>query len=273
MHNIFKYLYTSIFCVLIAGHVTAQNADSLVYSHHAVRSFGIVFPRLNCPLLSPLNHSGCALSFHSIRFRDKPKYLTQIQLCFEPGLLYNHVNDSYVTSLIFRGDWSSYRHVTDKKRALRFLCGLNIDAGINIYLKDDNVNNPVAYFFNLSASPSIMGKYRFNVGKSSIELGQQIDLPVGSLVSSSGYSTSVPYALTEHEADFFDAMRLVSFGSFSKYTGTTTVDITPPLAQRHKWPSLRITYIFSGMHYRIDDFSIHAVNHTIMAGGIFHLFR
>ncbi len=257
----------------MAFSVSAQPVDTLTYSHQSVRSIGIAFPALNYSFLSPLNHSGYALAFHSVRFREKPKYLNQIQLHSEFGLLYNDANDSYITSLSFRGDWSRHWNVTDKRRALRLLCGFSVGAGVDVYLKEDNTNNPLAYFFNLSASPSVLGKYRFRAGKATLELGQQIDVPIGSLVSSSGYSSSVPHGLTEEDADFFDAMRLVSFAGFNKYVGITTLDIIPSAEKRHQLPALRISYIFSGVNYDNNGMTIKSIDHLFMFGAIFRLFR
>ncbi len=255
------------------GHVKAQQTDTLVYAHQSVRSIGFAFPALNYSLLSPLNHSGYALAFHSTRFREKPKYLSQFHLHFELGILYNNANDSYITPLSFQSGWSRHWYVTDKAQPFRLLCGTGIDAGINIYLKEDNTNNPLAYFFNLSVSPSIMAKYRFNAGSTKFELAQQIDVPVGSLISSSGYSTILPYSLTEKDANFFDAIRLVSFDSFRKCRAVSSLDIIPSLDKRHKWPSLRVSYVFSGANYQNKDLTIKSIDHMILFGAIFHLFR
>lgn len=118
-----------------------------------------------------------------------------------------------------------------------------------------------------------MGKYRFHVGKTGIELGQQIDMPVASLVSSSGYSSSLPYFMTEEDASFFEALRFVSIGGFRKYVGTTSIDIIPSVEKRRKWPSIRISYTFSGMNYDVNDVSVQSVDHIILVGAIFRLFR
>ena len=273
MHITVKYLCITAFCLLIIGRVAAQNADTLVYRNQSVRSVGVGFPSVNYPMLSPLNYSGYSLSFHSTRFRDKPKYLTQFQMHSELGLLYNDANDSYITTLGFNGGWSRHWYITDRTRPLRLMLGGGVDAGVDLYLKEDNTNNPLAYFFNISVSPGILVKYRINTGKTKFELGQQIDVPVGSLVSSSGYSTILPHELIEKDADFFDAMRLVSFGSLKKCMSITSLDITPSLEKRQNWPVFRISYMFSGMKYSNGDFTIKSVEHVILFGAIFHLFR
>ncbi len=273
MHVTLKYLYITLFCISAIGRLSAQQVDSSTYSHRSVRSAGIAFPGLNYPLLSPLNHTGYAIGFHSTRFRERPKSLTQFQLHSEFGLLYNNVNDSYITSLSFRGNLSRHWNITDKTRPLRLLFGAAVDGGIDIYLKEDNTNNPMAYFFNLSLSPTALVKYRFRAGKTTLELGQQIDLPVGSLISTSDYSVSMPYALTEKEADFFDAMRLVSLNDLVKCKTISTLDIIPSAEKRRKLPVLRITYIFSGMKYTSNDVSIKSVDHIFLFGAIFNLFR
>jgi len=68
-------------------------------------------------------------------------------------------------------------------------------------------------------------------------------------------------------------MRLVSLGSLKKCVTITTLDITPELKQREKWPVFRITYIFSGMNYKNGDFTIKSADHLFLFGAIFHLFR
>jgi hypothetical protein len=259
--------------MMIVGRVAAQNPDTLIYRSQSVRSIGAGFPSVNYSLLSPLNHSGYSLSFHSTRFRERPKHLTQFQFHFELGLLYNDANDSYITSLGFNNNWARHWHVTDRNRPLRLMAGGGADMGVDIYLKEDNTNNPLAYFFNLSVSPNILVKYRFNINKTKLELGQQIDVPVGSLVSSSGYSTMLPDGLTEKDASFFDAMRFVSFGSLKRSVTITSLDITPSLERRRKWPVFRVSYVFSGMNYSNGDFSIKSVDHIILFGAIFYLFR
>ncbi len=268
-----KFLYVTLFCLSLACVLPAQTIDTLVYSHQLVRSVGVTFPSLNYPLLSPLNHSGYGLAFHSTRFHEKANYLNQFQTHLELGLLYNNANDSYITSLGFRGDWSRHWHVTDRSRAFRLLCGASFNGGIDIYLKEDNTNNPLAYFFSLSISPSMLAKYRFNIGKMTIDLGQQFDVPIGSLTSSSEYSTMLPHAFIEEDVSFFDALQLVSLGSYRKYVGITTVDIIPSLGKKKKWSSFRISYILTGMNYEQPDFMIRSVDHIIMVGAIFHLFR
>ena len=268
-----RYLFIIFFAASLSYIVSAQDVDSLDYSHRFARSIGVAFPSLNYPLLSELNYSGYALGFHSVRFREKKNFLNQIQLHSEIGVLYNRANDSYIASLDFRGDWSRHWYVTERAQAFRLLCGLGVNAGIGVYMKEGNNNNPLAYFFNLSVSPSVLAKYRFHIGNTEIDLGQQIDVPAASLVSYSGYSSSLPYALVEDEANFFDAMTLTSFKSYKKYAGISTIDIIPSREGRRKCPSLRITYICSGMNYKRNDISIKSVDHSIMIGAIFRMFR
>jgi hypothetical protein len=251
----------------------AAHPDSLIYRSQSVRSIGVGFPSINYSLLSPLNHSGYSLGSHSTRFRKKPNSLTQFQLHFELGLLYNNANDSYITTLGFNSSWSRHWYVTDRSRPLRLMLGGAADVGVNIYLKEDNTNNPLAYFFNLSVSPSILVQYRFNIHKTKFELGQQIEAPAGSLISSSGYSSVLPPGFAEKDADFFDAMRTVSFGSLKKCVAVTSLDITPSLERRRQWPTFRVSYMFSGMNYRNGDFTVKSVDHIILFGAIFYLFR
>ena len=245
----------------------------MIYRSQSVRSVGFGFPALNYSLLSSLNHSGYSISFHSTRFREKPEHLMQFHQHFEIGMLYNKANNSYITVLDFNGGWSRHWNITDRTRPLRVLLGGGIDAGVGIYLKDDNTNNPLAYFFNLSISPDILLKYRLNIKKTRIEIGQQIGVPLGSLISSSDYSSSLSPYLVEEDASFFDAMRLVSFGSLKKCATITTFDIAPPMARRQKWPLFRITYMFSGMKYSNGDFTVQSADHLFLFGTIFHLFR
>jgi len=245
----------------------------MIYRSHSVRSAGFGFPALNYSLLSSLNHSGFSISFHSTRFREKPEHLTQFYQHFEIGILYNHANDSYITQLDFSSGWSRHWDVSDRSHPLRLLLGGGIDAGTGVYLKEENTNNPLAYFFYLSAAPNVLLKYRFKYKKTGMELGQQVNIPVGSLISSSDYSSSLPPYIVEKDANFFDAMRLVSLGSLKKCVTITTLDITPTLTQREKWPVFRITYIFSGMNYKNGDFTIKSADHLILFGTIFHLFR
>ena len=259
--------------MLMVGRISAQNTDTLIYRSQSVRSAGVGFPVLNYPFLSPLNHSGYSLNFRSTRFSEKPQHLTQFSLHAELGLLYNNANDSYITSLGFHSGWSRHWHITDRTRPLRLLFGGSIDAGVGIYLKEDNTNNPLAYFFNISVCPDLLVRYRFHIGKTRLEAGQQLAIPAGSLISSSGYSSTLPYGFAESDANFFDAMQLVSFGSLKKCTATTTLDITPSLEQRRKWPVFRISYMFSGMNYRNDDVTVKSADHIILFGAIFHLFR
>ena len=269
----FKHLYITVFCLLITTCVTAQNTDTLIYRSQSVRSVGFGFPTVNYSLLSSLNYSGYSFNFHSTRFREKPKHLTQFQIHSELGILYNDANDSYITTLCFNGGWSRHWLVTDRTRPLRVLLGGAADAGVDVYMKDDNTNNPVAYFFNLSLTPTLLFKYRFNIGKTQFEPGQQIDIPLFSLVSSSEYSSILPMGIAEEDARFFDAMRIVSFGSLKKCVTITTLDITPSQSQRQKWPVVRISYIFSGLNYSNGDFTIKSADHLILFGAIFHLFR
>jgi len=260
--------------MLMMGRIMAQNTDSLIYRSHSVRSIGVGSPTVNYSLLSPLNHSGGSINFYSTRFLEKPEYMTQFRMHFELGLLYNNANDSYITTLGFNGGWSRHWYASDQSRPLRLLLGVGADAGLNIYMKEDNTNNPLAYFFNLSLNPDVLIKYRWqNRQKTKFELGQQIYFPLLSLISSSEYSSSLPFGFTEKEESFFDAMRLVSFGSFRKCATITTLDITPVFDRRQKMPVFRITYIFSGMNYSNGDFSIKSADHLLLFGAILHLFR
>ena len=262
-----------MFYTLMTSRSVAQNTDTLVYRYQSVRSVGLGFPALNYSLLSPLNHSGYSLNIHSTRFIVKPKHLTQFHMLSELGLLYNYANDSYITTLGFRGGWSRHWYVTDRSSPLRLLLGGDINAGVDIYLKEENTNNPLAYFFNFSVSPSVLVKYRFNMKKTKLELGQQIDFPAGSLVSSSGYSTMLPHGFTEKNASFFEALRFVSFGDLKKCIAVTSLDITPSLDRRQKCPVFRVSYMFSGMKYNNGDLTIKTADHVILFGAIFHLFR
>ena len=273
MHIFVKRLYITAFCMLIISCVAAQNADTMIYRSQSVRSAGLGFPVLNYSLLSLLNHSGYSANFHSIRFLDQSKYFTQFHLHFEIGMLYNNANDSYITSLGFRCGWSRHRYVTERTRPLRLLLGGGVDTGVDIYMKEDNTNNPLAYFFNLSASPDVLLKYHFATRQTRFELGLQIDLPLISIVSSSDYSSGLPYGFIESEANFFDAMRVVSFGSLKKCMTITTLDVMPSLERRQKWPVFRVSYMFSGMNYSNGDFKIKSADHVILLGVIFHLFR
>jgi len=259
--------------MLMMNNVAAQNADTLIYRSQSVRSVGCGFPALNYPLLSSLNHSGYLISFHSTRFREEPKHLTQFRMHSELGVLHNNANDSYITTLGFNGGWSRHQYISDRACPLRLLFGGAADAGVSVYLKDDNTNNPLAYFFNLSLSPNMLLKYCFNLEKTSIELGQQIDIPLISLVSSSEYSSALPSGFIEEDASFFDAMRLASLGSLRKCVAITTLDVTPSQERRQRIPVIRISYIFSGVNYSNGDFTIKSVDHLILFGVIFHLFR
>jgi hypothetical protein len=233
----------------------AAHPDSLIYRSQSVR---VGFPSISYSTLSPLNHSGYSLGFHSTRFCKMPNSLTQFQLHFELGLLYDNANDLYITTLGFNSSWSRHWHATDRSYPLRLMLGGAADVGANIYLKEDNTNNLLAYFFNLSVSPSILVQYRFNIHKTKLELGQQIETPTGSLISSSGMGF----------ADFFNAMRMVSFGNLKKCVAVTSLDITPSLERRRQWPTFRVSYMFSGMNYHNGDFT--AKSHIILFGAIFY---
>ena len=273
MQILLKSLYIIAFCTLINFSVSAQKADTLFYRFQSVRSIGCGFPALNYSLLSSLNYSGYSLSFHSTRFRENAAFLNQFQTHSEIGILYNNVYNSYITTLGFNGGWTRHWFLSDRSRPLRLLAGGAADAGINVYLKEDNTNNPLAYFFNLSVSPGLLIKYRFNLKQTSLELGQQIDIPLFSLISSSDYSSTLPYGIIEEDASIFDALRLVSFGSLRKCAAITTLDITPSQERRQKRPVIRISYVFSGMNYSNGDLIIKSVDHLILFGAIFHLFR
>ena len=258
---------------MISIHATAQNADTMYYRAKSVRSAGVGFPALNYSLLSPLKHSGYSVNFHSTRFREQPKYFSQFQLHFDLGVLYNNANDSYITTLGFHGGWSRHWHVSDRARPLRRFLGVGVDSGVAIYLKEDNTNNPLAYFFNLSLSPNILLKYYFTIGQTRLEIAQQIDVPFVSFISSSDYSSGLPSGFVEEDANFFDAMRLVSFSSLKKCVAITTLDVTPSVIRRQKMPVFRVTYMFSGMNYSNGDFTIKSTDNIFLFGLIFHLFR
>ena len=268
-----KYIHIIAFCTLIAYRVEAQNADTLIFQSHSVRLVGLGFPELNYSLLSPLNHSGHSLAFRSIHFREKQEYLRQFQISAEIGALYNHANDSYITSLGINCSLSKHWHVSGKESQLQFMPGVGTDIGINIFMKDDNTNNPMAYFFNLSISPDILFKYSFDIGNSRFKLLQQFDIPLFSLVSSSDYSTSLPYGIIEKDASFFDAMHIVSFGSLIKCTATTTLDISSSWQRRNRLPDFRIIYAFSGMNYKNNNVTIKYANNMLLFGMVFYLFR
>ena len=268
-----KCLCITVLCTAIIGRSIAQNVDTMIFQSQSVRLVGCGFPVLNYSLLSPLNHSGYSLCFLSSRFREKPEHLTQFQMQIKIGVLHNDANDSYVTSLGFSGGWIQHWNLTAPAGQLRLMPGVGADADLEVYMKDDNTNNPMAYFFNMSLTPSVLIRYRFSINRSVLELKQQIDIPLVSLVSSSEYSTSLPYGFMEEEASFFEAIRLVSFGSLKKCATITTLDIAYPSEQGKKWPTLRITYIFTGMNYSNGDFIIKSVNNTILFGAIFYLFR
>ena len=273
LRNLVKHLYITVFFVLTVGVVAAQNPDTLICRYQSVRSVGFGFPAVNYSLLSPLNHSGYSLGFHSVRFREMPEHLTQFQMRSEIGILYNDANDSYITLLGFSGGFSRHWQVSEPKQRLQLLFGGSADVGVNVYMKEDNTNNPLAYFFNLSVSPNILFKYDFKVQKSRFGFGLQLGIPLVSLVSTSDYSSTLPPAVIEPEANFFDAIRLASLGSLRKYVAITTLDITSLSERHHKMPVIRITYLFSGMNYRFDDFVVKSVNHQILFGTIFHLFQ
>ena len=171
----------------------------------------------------------------------------------------------------FNSGWSRHWYASDRTRPLRLLLGAGVDAGVNLHMKEDNTNNSMAYFFHLSLNPDIMVKYRwFNSQKTKFELAQQIYFPIGSLISSSEYSSTLPMGIAEKDASFFDAMRLVSLGSFKRCATITTLDVAPALNRRQKLPVFRISYIFSGMNYNNGDFAIKAADHLILFGAIFH---
>jgi hypothetical protein len=268
-----KYLYITVFFILITYRIKAQNTDTPVFQSHSVRLTGFGFPVLNYPLISPLNHSGYSIGFHSVRFRDKGDCSVQFQINSEFGLLYNNANDSYITMLNFSGIRSKHRYITDRAQPFNLLLGVGSNIGINIFMKDDNTNNPMAYFFNLSINPNILLKYRFKINNSSFELMQQIDFSLLSLISSSGYSSSLPYGITENDASFFDAMRFASLGSLIKCETATILDISSSWQQRKRLPVFRITYTFSGMNYKKNDMSIKYANNMFLFGIIFYLFR
>ncbi|MDR2037240.1 MAG: hypothetical protein LBQ60_04885 [Bacteroidales bacterium] len=259
--------------MLATNGLLAQPADSSDYSHQLIRSAGVGLPRLNYPFLSPLVYSGVSLGVHTNRFRERTHALTQFHTQFEIGILYNKATDAYITSLTFRGQNSWHWYLTDKRKPLRLLLGGSVDTGVDVYLKEDNTNNPVAYFFNLSISPSLAGKYRFKIKNTGLELSQQIDVPLGSLISSSGYSSSLPGGLTEEDASFFEALKWASLGSYRKIMAMTTVDIVPSKERRKKWPVIRFTYIFSGRNYEKNAVKVESVNHIFFAGAMFRLFR
>jgi len=147
--------------------------------------------------------------------------------------------------------------------------GGTTDLGIDVYMKEDNTNNPMAYFFNISLSPSFLFKYKFRINDTGFNFTQQIDTPLLSLISSSGYSSSLPYGLVEDDASFFDAMKLSSFGSLRKCVTVSTLDIKMVGSR----PVIRLSYIFSGMNYKKDDFTITSADNIFLFGLIFHLFK
>ena len=274
MKNLVKYIHVIAFFALVTNSVLAQNADTLIFQSRTVRSVGGGFPTLNYPLLSPLNHSGYSIGFISTRLREKPEYLSQFQTHFEMGSLYNYANDLYITTLKFNGALSRHWQINDNStRPLSLFFGGTSDIGLNIFMKDDNTNNPLAYFFNISVSPGILAKYQFNINNSSFVLGQQIDIPFVSLVSTSDYSSSLPPPFLEKEANFFEAMRLVSVRSLQKCVIITTLEINTSLQQRKKFPVVRINYIFTGMNYKNRDLTIKSADHLIVFGVVFYLFR
>ena len=125
----------------------------------------------------------------------------------------------------------------------------------------------------LSAAGILFCIYRFIFKKIRFELGQQIEIPAGSLISSSDYSASLPLGFSEKEAGFSDVIRLVSFGSLTKCVTVTTIDVTPASEWRQKIPVFRISYTFSGMNYKNSDFTINSADHLIVFGAVFYLFR
>jgi len=258
---------------MIVVSVAAQNADTLEYRSQSVRSVGIGFPAVNYSYLSPLNHSGLSVGFQSVRFREKPEHFTQFRMHSKLGILYNNANDSYITMLGISSGFSRHRNKADRSRRFQLTFGGSGDIGVDIYMKEDNTNNPLAYFFSLSVSPSVLLQHQFKTQNAHVVFRQQIDVPLFSLISSSGYSTALPYPFVEPEASFFDAMRLASFGSLRKCVTFTTFDVTPLHERQHKWPVFRISYLFSGMRYKKDDFTVKSADHLILFGAIFYLFR
>ena len=271
--HIKRYRFAVAFFATIFVNVSAQNADTLIFQSKSIRSVGCGFPALRYDLLSPLNHSGYSIGFSSSRYREKPNHLTQFKTHLELGVLHNQANDSYITMLGFNGAWSKHWIISDRERPLLALAGFGTDVGLCAYMKDDNTNNPVAYFFNLSVNPGVIIKYRFKINGSIFELGQQIEMPFCSLISSSGYSSSLPYGIAEEDASFFEAMRFASFGSLKKCVTITTLDINSAWQQHKRFPNLRISYVFAGMNYRNNDFKIKSVNNMITFGAIFYLYR
>ena len=268
------FLYIIAFYALIIGRVSAQNADTLIFQSYSVRTVGFGFPALRYDLLSPLNHSGYSLAFTSTRYREKPeKHLNQFKTHFELGVLYNYANDSYITLLGFDVSWSRHWYINDKTHPLRLMAGFSTDIGANAFLKDENTNNPLAYFFNLSISPGIIAKYPFKIKGTNINFFQQIDIPLVSLISTSDYSSTIPPGFLENELHFFDAMRIASLGSLIKCMTITTLDVNTSWQRRKRLPDVRINYIFSGMTYKNSDFAIKSANHMVVFGAIFHLFR
>ena len=253
--------------------LSAQNNDTLKFKTQSVRLVGFGFPNVNYSLLSPLNYSGYSFNFDSNRFREKHEIFIQNHINTKLGLLYNDANDSYITSLGVNCGWSRHWRLNDKNRPLLILYGIGADAGIDAYMKEDNTNNPMAYFFNLSISPNILFKYRFNIKNTNLTLWQQIDLPLFSLVSSSDYASSLPSGLMEEDASFFDAMQLVSLGQLKRCLTTTCIDINSQRQQHKKMPVFRITYKFSGMNYNKSDATIKSAEHIFVFGAIFYLFK
>ncbi len=265
----YKYLTLIALCLLLRHHVFAQNViDSSQYNPNLIRSLGFAFSGLKYPFLSPLYYSGYSFTAHSNRFRNHPKYLSQLQLHLEIGWLTNQSSESHIAPLSGQVEWSMHWYATNQKNKFRLLLGASADAGIYVFSKEDNVNNPFAYFFNLSLSPNIMAKYRFDIKNTHIELGQQLDVAALSLTSISGYSSSIPYAMIEEKTNFWEALNVVSFGKFLSYKGITSIDIIPNKA---KCPSFRISYIFSSMDYDKNSESMQYANQTFLFGVIFKL--
>ena len=273
MNNILNRLYFSALCSMLLFNVTARDTDSLIFQSQSVRSVGMGFPALNYDLLSQLNHTGYSICFASTRFRDKPAHLTLIDTHFRLGILYNAANDSYITMLGFSASLTRYLYSTDASRSLRIMLGAVAQTGIDVFMKDENINNPVAYFFNISLNPSLLTTYRFNIRGSKFEIGQQFYVPLLSIVSTSDYSSSLPYGFIENDANFFDAMRFASFGSLVKFTTATIFDVNTSFQQREKLPVLRITYQFAGLNYNYNDISVKSAEHSLVFGAIFYLFK
>ena len=273
MKKIIKILVIILFCSPYTISVFAQNIDSLAFKAKSIRSAGIGFPALNYDLLSPLNHSGYSLGFTSSRFTEKKEHLNLFETYFRLGLLHNYANDSYITLLGYSASWTLFRYTTDPKKRLQIWLGASAEADINVYMKDDNTNNPVAYFFNISVTPALLIQYRFNIGSSKFEFRQNIGVPLFSLVSTSDFASSMPYGFAEEDASFFDTMHFASLGSLVKCVAITKLDINTAFQQRKNMPTFRISYRFTGLNYQHNDISIKSVDNMVVFGALFYLFR